>query len=164
MAFFKTARLINLLTLGIFAGVLFGTWLGVSPKMLTLTASTYTDIQQSMIGSLDPTMPILASLALLSGIAILWQLRSNSKSKIFIFTALSVLCFVIALAFTFAVNVPLNIEIVGWSVNSPPENWVEIRSRWEQAHGFRTLASVLAFLFQLLAFYDDSSVSTIEKQ
>jgi uncharacterized membrane protein len=142
---------INLLATGLFAGALFGTWFGVSPTMLSLPASTYIQIQQSMIRSFDPGMPILASLSLLSGSVLLWQLKHRLRSRLFLFCALSSAFFIIGLAFTFIVNVPINMDVVTWSSASPPETWNDSRQSWETANTYRTWAAVLSFALDLIA-------------
>jgi len=145
------ARGLHLLSLGLFTGALFGAWFGVSPTLKTLPVEQYIPLQQSLIRSFDPTMPILASLALLSGIAILVSLRDRVQSAPFIFSALSLGFFVITLGLTFAVNVPINIAVMDWSVANPPPDWMAMRDRWEQANTFRTFAAILAFIGQILA-------------
>ncbi len=152
MTLLMAARFINLFCTGLFTGVLFGTWFGVSPTMLNLTASAYTQIQQSFIRSFDPTMPILATLALVSSIVIMWLLRHDYKTKVFALAVIGFFCFLGALILTFAINVPINIEVLTWSIQSPPDNWMQIRDRWEQANTFRTVVSLLSFVFQLLVF------------
>jgi hypothetical protein len=46
---------------------------------------------------------------------------------------------------TLAINGPINVEQLGWSVQVPPADWMTVRDRWQIAHAVRTIAIVLAF-------------------
>ncbi len=69
-------------------------------------------------------MPILASLALVSGVAILVRLREHVQSCSFLFSALGLGFLGVTLGITFAVNVPINIAGVNWSVANPPDEMI----------------------------------------
>ncbi len=46
---------------------------------------------------------------------------------------------------TLTVNLPINSDQVGWSVQAPPPDWADVRDRWQLAHLVRTICAVLAF-------------------
>jgi uncharacterized membrane protein len=46
---------------------------------------------------------------------------------------------------TLAINLPINGDQAGWSVQSPPGDWASVRDRWQVAHLVRTVAAVSAF-------------------
>jgi uncharacterized membrane protein len=51
--------------------------------------------------------------------------------------------FVIALAVTLIVEVPIDNQIEAWTVASLPANWQQLRDRWELFHVIRTWVSVI---------------------
>jgi uncharacterized membrane protein len=54
----------------------------------------------------------------------------------------ALLLFVIALVMTLSVNVPIDAEIAGWTVDTLPGDWTATRDRWEFYHELRTFASL----------------------
>ena len=61
----------------------------------------------------------------------------------------ALLLMVAALAITLAVNVPIDVLINQWTVNTLPGDWMAIRDRWQFFHTIRTLASVGALGFAI---------------
>jgi hypothetical protein len=49
------------------------------------------------------------------------------------------------------VNVPLNDQLVTWSVAFPPPNVHELWMPWEGAHAIRTVLAVAAFVLAVVA-------------
>jgi len=58
---------------------------------------------------------------------------------------------VCVLVLTRAVNVPINEQLMTWSVETPPANLMEIWRPWEQVHSIRTVIAIAAFAFQVVA-------------
>jgi hypothetical protein len=58
--------------------------------------------------------------------------------------AAALVLLVLALAVTFAVNGPINIEQLDWNVQAPPADWASVRDRWQIAHAVRTVFCVVA--------------------
>ncbi len=52
---------------------------------------------------------------------------------------------VLVFATSLAVNLPINGDQAGWSVQNPPADWASVRDRWQLAHLVRTAAALLAF-------------------
>jgi len=50
--------------------------------------------------------------------------------------------FVVALAGTLAVNVPIDRQINEWTLATLPADWMQVRDRWELWHTIRTVASL----------------------
>lgn len=48
-------------------------------------------------------------------------------------------------------NVPTNAMMLNWSLENIPENYSDIRARWDLVHTFRVTCGVTAFVFYLLA-------------
>lgn len=100
-----------------------------------------------MIGNLGLPMSILIPIALLSTLPVLFWLY-RQKSMVAFYLMLSGLAlFVVALAITLLVNVPIDNQIRQWTVQSLPSGWDTIRDRWEFYHALRTLVSVVGLGF-----------------
>ena len=54
------------------------------------------------------------------------------------------------------VNVPTNAMMANWSLDNIPQNYPEIRARWDFVHTLRVLCGVTAFTFYLLAVLMDN--------
>ena len=54
---------------------------------------------------------------------------------------------VVALVITLAVEVPIDNQIRAWTPALLPDNWREMRDRWEAFHVARTFAAVAGLAF-----------------
>jgi len=115
-------RFINLLSTGLFTGILFGDRMGVSPVRPTLSASCFTQFQQGLHSHFVRLMPILISISILSGITAMILLRRQYNTRDFVFTTIGALCIAAVFVLTLIVNVPINKELMTWQVSAPPEN------------------------------------------
>ena len=144
-------RFLQLLTTGLYTGLLFADRIGVTPIRPQLSASSFVLYQQQLHIRFGILMPILLGVCLLSGLISLLLLRRNVKSKTFIFTVVATLCTLFVIVLTRAVNVPVNEALMTWQASSPPPNVMELWSPWEQAHTIRTIVSLIGFSSLLLA-------------
>lgn len=70
--------------------------------------------------------------------------------------AFALTCFALLASLASAViavrgNVPLNRHMDGWSAESPPAEWAEVRRAWLKFHDWRGIAEIAAFLALLIA-------------
>jgi uncharacterized membrane protein len=133
----RFVRLANLIFAGLFAGFLL-TVLVLEQSLRRFDAHVYTQVRQVELVRLDT----LASVTLLPAIittAVL-VLRSRRAPAI---AALVLLAGVFVL--TLVVNLPINHDQTGWSIQSPPADWADVRDRWQLAHLGRTVAAIVAF-------------------
>ena len=144
-------RFLQLLTTGLFTGLLFADRIGTTPIRPQLAASSFVLFQQQLHLRFGILMPILLSASLLSGLISLILMRRDCRTKTFIFTAIAVLCTLFVIVITRLVNVPVNEALMTWSTTSPPPNVMELWSPWEQAHTIRTFIAVIGFSSLILA-------------
>lgn len=102
-----------------------------------------------MIDNLGVPMSILIPIALLSTLPVLFWLYQQRSMPAFYLTLTGFVLFLVALAITLIVNVPIDNQIRQWTVQSLPSDWETIRDRWELYHALRTLASAAGFGFVL---------------
>lgn len=144
-------RFLQLLTAGLYTGLLFADRIGVTPVRPQLPASSFVLYQQQVHIRFVILMPILLFTSLLTGLISLFLLRRELRTKTFLFTAVATLCTLIVFVLTRAVNVPINEALMTWQVASPPPNVVELWSPWEQIHTIRTIVSLVGFSSLILA-------------
>lgn len=134
-------QFVNIFLLSLVTGVFWGTWLGLSRSMTSLSRETFLEVAHAMIGNLGTIMAILMPAAMLATLPVLYLLYRR-RSKAFYPTLAGFVLFVVALLITLLVEVPLDFEFQRWTVTTPPANWQQLRERWEWWHVVRSWASV----------------------
>ena len=144
------ARFVNLLLVGLLAGLLVGVFL-VELALLEVGPAVYTAVQKPKHEVFQPVMPVLDTLVIVSGLLVLF-LIPDRKTWVFGLAVVGVACTTALTATTLLVNVPINTEIINiWSVENPPADWAKVRDRWNFFHSLRTVLAVVAFSCLLLA-------------
>ena len=155
-------QFISILLSALVTGVFWGTWLGLSRSMASLTPETFLTIGHTMIGNLGTIMAILMPAALLTTLPVLYLLYRR-RSGAFYPTLAGLALFVVALLITLLVEVPLDNQFEEWTVTTLPANWQELRDRWEWFHVIRSWVSVagLALLLAGALFRRDNAVGRL---
>jgi hypothetical protein len=141
-------QFINIFLLSLVTGVFWGTWLGLSRSMTSLSRETFLEVAHAMIGNLGTIMAILMPAAMLATLPVLYLLYRR-RSKAFYPTLAGFVLFVMALLITLLVEVPLDFEFERWTVSTLPSNWQQLRDRWEWWHVIRSWVSVAGLVLLL---------------
>jgi uncharacterized membrane protein len=96
-------------------------------------------------------IPPLTLAAIAGGLGWLIMVRAQWNSSQFWLVAVAMVTMVLAAVFTLRVNIPINNQLMMWSVAAPPENMREIWSRWEGMHTVRTILWLGAFACEVMA-------------
>lgn len=149
-------QFINILLLSLVTAVFWGTWLGLSRSMNSLSKETFLEVAHAMIGNLGTIMAILMPAAMLATLPVLYLLYRR-RSKAFYPTLTGLVLFVVALLITLLVEVPLDIEFQKWTVTTLPADWQQLRERWEWWHVIRSWVAIagLALLLAAALFWRD---------
>jgi len=139
------SRFLQLLSMGLFTGILFGDRVGVAHIRPQLPASAFVLYQQGVHSRFVYLMPVLIITSLLAGVISLVFLRRDYQSRAFIFTLIAILCTVGVVILTRLINVPVNETMMTWNAASPPENVMQLWAPWEGSHTIRTILAVLGF-------------------
>ena len=142
-------QFISIFLWSLVTGVFWGTWLGLSRSMTSLSKETFLEVAHAMIGNLGTIMAILMPAAILVTLPVLYLLYRR-RSRMLYPTLAGFALFVLALLITLGVEVPLDMEFERWTATTLPANWQELRDRWEWWHVVRSWVSV-AGLALLLA-------------
>ena len=135
----RIIRFCNIVMVALVTGTIFGIWIGYNPK--DLSAPTFIEQQQNAILALNTLMPILGLITILLTLTSAFLQR---KDKI-AFSALvvaSVFLIVSGLTTKFG-NQPINSIVMTWDMNTPPNNWAELRNQWWIFHELITLSAFI---------------------
>ena len=138
----RVAQFINLFLFALVAGVFWGTWMGLSRSIGSITPETFLEIGRTMIANLAWPMRILFPAAILSALAVLFLLFRQGPSRVFNVALAGLISFVAALLGTLLVNVPIDYQIKEWTLATLPSNWEAVRDRWQFYHTIRTFISL----------------------
>jgi uncharacterized membrane protein len=141
----KTFRFLQVLTTGLYTGLLFADRIGVTPIRPKLPASAFVLYQQELHLRFGKLMPVLLIGSLVGGIAWLVLERRRYRRREFLLTAIAIVCTVVVITLTRLINVPINETLMTWQVSSPPENVMQLWAPWEGSHTLRTAIAVLGF-------------------
>src|SRR5215212_9283192 len=130
-------QFISILLLALVTGVFWGTWLGLSRSMASLTPETFLTVGHTMIANLGTIMAILMPAAILSVLPVLYLLY-RGRSRALYLTLAGFVLFIVALLITLIVEVPIDNQIGVWTVATLPANWQQLRDRWEFFHAIRS--------------------------
>jgi uncharacterized membrane protein len=146
----KTWELISIVCSALVAGMFYGPWAALSRSMRTLAPEIFLAIVDRMNRNMAPVMTVLMPAALLAMVPVL--IRSYGVyPRVFSLYAAAFILFIVAIAITVLVEVPIVKEIVTWTIATLPANWQQVRDRWVRFHVIRVVAGVTSLVLLLVA-------------
>jgi asparagine N-glycosylation enzyme membrane subunit Stt3 len=104
-------------------------WIGLARAMAQMSsAPAYTEFHQATNQTFDPYIPIVVFGAIVSGIA-LAVVSSGVHSASGWLAIGGAICTLVVIAISLSTSVPINKAITGWSIQSPPDNWRNVRAQ-----------------------------------
>ena len=149
MTALKYAHLINLILVSLLVGTEFAVSFFVHPVLSKLPQSVHLASVQVIGRILGKVMPIWMPLIIVSALPVLYFI-GDINSAAFWLTAAGMLCIVLMLAISLFGNVPINKQVIEWNSQSPPDNWLELRNRWDSLHRIRVVLDIAALILLLL--------------
>lgn len=137
----QTIRLVNLIMVGLIAGILFGISIGYNPEHLS--APAYVEQQQSAINALNTLMPILGLITIVLTLAFAFLQKDNQVVRATLLVA-AVLLITSGLVTRFG-NQPINSVVITWDTGDIPASWAGLRDKWWSFHLIRTATTLAAF-------------------
>lgn len=153
----KAIQFITGLLLVLVAGVFWGTWFSLSRTMHELPAAMFLTIGKEIMANVALTMSIIMPASVLCLLILLigsWK----TKNLYFYCVLAALVLFITALIITVGIEVPIDNQIRTWTVAAMPADWQGIRDRWEYYHTIRTVASLSAVAFFLIALLNRKQV------
>jgi uncharacterized membrane protein len=122
----------------------------VHPVIRHLPPEHYVSVEKGLLKTFGRVMPVLMTLCVVLSIAYAIQLNAVVGAANTIRWS-SAIAFVAALVSTIIFNVPINLATERWNPQDPPQNWKEIRNRWEFFQGVRSWLLLIGVFFLCLA-------------
>jgi uncharacterized membrane protein len=144
-------RVVALVSTGLMAGIFLGHRIGLHYALPALSPSTFVQLGQTIAVRGMKIMPPLVFTALFSNLLWLAMLRREWRTAEFWLVAVSACAMLVSIAVTMAVNVPLNKQLMTWSIASPPTNLQEIWAPWERVNTLRSVLATGALALEALA-------------
>lgn len=145
----KLAHLVNIILVSLLVGTQFAVSFFVHPVLSKLAQSVHIASVQVLGRILDKVMPIWIPLIIVSSLPVLYFI-GNTNAAAFWLTVAGTGCIVLILAITFLGNAPINKQVIEWNPQSPPDNWLKLRNRWDNLHRVRVALDLSALVFLLL--------------
>jgi uncharacterized membrane protein len=144
-------RVVAVVATGLLAGIFLGHRAGVQNAFPELSASSFIQLQQIIHVHYLRFMPPLVLTALLSSIIWLVMVRSLWRTAEFWLVAVAACGILVIAVATRAVNVPLNNQLMTWSIASPPPNLQELWAPWDRVNTLRSVLATGALVLEAVA-------------
>jgi uncharacterized membrane protein len=131
------------------AGTMTGNEIAVAvffhPQMSRLEDAVHIRAVQSLARALGAAMPVWYAVTLLLALAAtIFAHAAGSRAWWFALGSTSL--FALMIVYSLLLPVPINNQIARWEPHSPPNNWRELRNRWDRLHAIRVGFLVVAFV------------------
>ena len=150
MGVLPVARVVAVVTIGLLAGIFIGDRAGTHYARADLSPSSFVQFQQAIHRRFVRFMPFLVLTALLANLAWLFLMPSHGATEVWLVAGATGGIAVIAVM-TRLVNVPLNNQLMTWSVAAPPPNCRELWAPWERVNTLRALLAAGALILDAVA-------------
>jgi uncharacterized membrane protein len=151
MGLLTIVRVVAVVSAGLLAGIFLGHRTGLHYVLPELSPSSFVQLAQIMAAHNARFMPSLAFTALASSVLWLAMIRSQWRTAEVWLVATSACAIVAIVAVSRAVNLPLNKQVMTWSVASPPPNLQQLWAPWERVHTLRTGLATGALVLEAMA-------------
>jgi uncharacterized membrane protein len=119
----------------------FGSYAFVHPVLRRLARTERITVEQGLLRTFGRVMPIGMTLCVVLGIST--AVHGGTTTSLAWSAAAA---FVLSLAFTIVVNVPINLATGRWDAEHPPADWEKTRYRWELFQGVRSWLLLIGFV------------------
>lgn len=132
-----------LVVTGFVACAEFGSYALVHPVIKRLPKREHLQVEQGLMKTFGRVMPPGMTAA---PVLVLLYASLALDDDVSALSWISAVALFISLATTIAVNVGINLRTGGWDIENPPENWRELRNRWELFQGIRSWLLLIGFI------------------
>jgi len=133
-----------LFTLMLVCGVFWGLYFALSRSYHLFTPGELAKIARTIVANLEVPMRNISLFCLaLMGLSIAFYPDKNSWG--FYGMIASLLLIIGSLVVTTAIEIPINNQVVTWTNETVPENWQQLRGRWQYYNVVRVVLALLSF-------------------
>lgn len=135
-------RFTNIILAALLAGTSFGIWMGLDPSRYA--PSTYLEQQNHLVASLNTLMVSLVVAATIVS-AVTAYLHRQDK-MVFASYVVAAASFGLCLLISRFGNLPIQEEMLQWTVETMTSNWTVMRDQWWSYHIARTVAELVGLV------------------
>lgn len=135
-------RFFNIIFAALLAGTSLGISLGFNPT--NYSASAYVELQQNLVRSLNTAMVVLVVITTVITLVSAYLQRENKTVLILLLFAAAF--FISCMFITRLGNVPIQVEMLKWTTDILPDNWIIMRDKWWAFHIMRTVVEFIALI------------------
>ena len=128
----------------------FGSYAFVHPVIRRLPPVDHIQVEQGLLRTFGRVMPPLMIATVALGIASASTTGGHGGPPGWRWTAAG--AWIAALISTVIFNVPVNLATGRWNPQHPPENWKQVRNRWEFFQGLRSWLLLAGFVLAAAGF------------
>jgi Anthrone oxygenase len=122
----------------------FGSFAFVHPILRRLPPRHHIEVEQGLLLTFGRVMPVLMTLTPLLVLSFTLRIAQSGPTNTAAWA--SVYCFACALVITIWLNVPINRITKTWDLDRLPDDWKQVRTRWEVAQGIRATLQLAGFI------------------
>jgi uncharacterized membrane protein len=141
---------ISLVITGFTACAEFGSYAFVHPVIRALPTEPHLQVEQGLLKTFGRIMPVFMTLCVVLAVAYAIQMNGQQGLAQGVRWAAAVV-FALALISTIIFNVPINLATGRFDPKNPPNDWKQIRTRWEFFQGVRSWLLLIGFVLLSLA-------------
>lgn len=128
----------------------FGSYAFVHPVIRRLPAAYHIEVEQGLLRTFGRVMPVAMTATMALGVANALAGGGQGGPAGWRWAAAG--AYVAALTSTVIFNVPVNLATGRWDPHHPPENWKQVRNRWEFFQGLRSWLLLAGFVLTAAGF------------
>lgn len=144
-------RVVAIACAGILAGIYLGYGAGPQYALQALSASNFVQFQQIVHVHYVTFMPPLVLAALLAAVVWLVLIRARWRSPEFWLIVMSASGMAAIAVMTRAISLPLNDQLMTWSITDPPSHLRELWAPWERVNVVRAYLAVGVVVMEAIA-------------
>jgi uncharacterized membrane protein len=146
----KLLQVINIMLFAFLAGMYISPWLALTKSLSSFEPNAFLPIVKQLSRNMGPLMTALTPIALLSAIPVL-VLSFGSKPTLFYLVLVALLLFIVTLAVTMLIEVPIVAKINTRTVAELPRDWEQLRDNWVSFHLLRIVPGVIGLALTVIA-------------
>src|SRR6266699_2770329 len=128
----------------------FGSYAFVHPVIRRLPVAYHIEVEKGLLRTFGRAMPVLMTATLALGVANALAAGGQGGPAGWRWAAGT--AYSAALAWAVMCNVPVNLATRRWDPQHPPENWKQVRDRWEFFQGLRSWLLLTGFALSCAGF------------
>jgi uncharacterized membrane protein len=128
----------------------FGSYAFVHPVIRRLPSAHHIEVEQGLLRTFGRVMPVLMTITMVLGIANASTTSGQGGPRGWRWAAAA--AWIAALTSTVIFNVPVNLATGRWDPQHPPQNWKQVRNRWEFFQGLRSWLLLAGFVLASAGF------------